>query len=67
MCYTSGTTGRPKGVMLSHDSCLASTHLFMYRSNFNYNYQRGSMRRVTYLPLSHVLGFCYDMIGGIAI
>ena len=48
--YTSGTTGRPKGVMLSHRNILANAHSAMpyfpiYRED----------RMLSFLPLSHML------------
>ncbi|MFD2858053.1 AMP-dependent synthetase/ligase [Seohaeicola zhoushanensis] len=57
MVYTSGTTGPPKGAMLTHRNIIYST----------YNYARtvGSDRRrinaVGYLPLCHAAERCYSM------
>ncbi|KAJ1552375.1 Long chain acyl-CoA synthetase 7 peroxisomal, partial [Cladochytrium tenue] len=55
ICYTSGTTGLPKGVMLSHGNMLAFT------AGMNENYSRGRFSGVSgddvymsYLPLAHV-------------
>lgn len=49
LVYTSGTTGRPKGAMLSHETILFSTTLLE---------QIGRMREtdetISYLPLAHI-------------
>ena len=52
LVYTSGTTGNPKGVMLSHDNliwgaCCANTFLAQEMDLSN-------EKVVSYLPLSHV-------------
>jgi len=48
--YTSGTTGTPKGVMLSHKNILAS--VLTMRENFS---QSSSLKALSVLPLSHIL------------
>ncbi|MBU0516349.1 MAG: AMP-binding protein, partial [Proteobacteria bacterium] len=51
--YTSGTTGNPKGVVISHGRHLAAVYTIIDR------YPRlaeGPHRTVVYLPLCHVLG-----------
>ena len=57
LVYTSGTTGAPKGVMLSHDNLLftAKTMSKLYDLNLN-----GQERNVSYLPLSHVAASMMD-------
>jgi len=49
ICYTSGTSGRPKGVMLSHDNILANVQaiiaLYIARAEDSF---------LSFLPLSHM-------------
>ena len=47
--YTSGTTGEPKGVMLSHENIYTNTTSALTRIVINKNYQLLSL-----IPLSHV-------------
>ena len=49
--YTSGSTGNPKGVMLSHSNLLASMSALINIANF-----KEKDRYIGYLPLAHVLG-----------
>ncbi|MBT7950357.1 MAG: long-chain fatty acid--CoA ligase [Gammaproteobacteria bacterium] len=61
--YTSGTTGRPKGVMLSHrnilSNCFSALQVFNVRPKYVY---------LSFLPLSHTLertvGYYLPMMGG---
>merc|ERR1712110_1202133 len=57
LVYTSGTTGNPKGVMLSHDN-VVWTAMVAIR---NYGLQKGNFRVLSYLPLSHVAGQMFDI------
>jgi long-chain-fatty-acid--CoA ligase ACSBG len=56
LSYTSGTTGPPKAVMLSHDACIVSTRNLCSVIPFG-----PDERAVCYLPLSHIAG-AIDMI-----
>ena len=56
LVYTSGTTGNPKGVMLSHDNIVfeCKTAIHSYKMNPH-------CRILSYLPLSHVAGQMFDI------
>lgn len=51
LLYTSGTTGNPKGVMLSHDNMI-----FVADAAYEINRAAGRVRTMQVLPLSHVYG-----------
>ncbi|RED64705.1 long-chain-fatty-acid--CoA ligase [Cohnella lupini] len=51
--YTGGTTGRPKGVMLTHANLLANT---LQLSNWCYRLEQGKESYLAALPLFHVFG-----------
>lgn len=52
--YTSGTTGNPKGVMLSHDNYVWTSRTFEDPDVNRLKEQKLPIRYVSYLPLSHV-------------
>ncbi|XP_065883897.1 long-chain-fatty-acid--CoA ligase ACSBG2-like [Dysidea avara] len=54
--YTSGTTGNPKGVMLSHDNFTWSAMAFLETIGFG-----TAKSTVSYLPSSHMIGTFADM------
>ena len=51
LLYTSGTTGNPKGVMLSHDNMI-----FVADALYERNASVGQIRSLSVLPMSHVFG-----------
>ena len=58
LVYTSGTTGNPKGVMLSHDNYTWLATNVSTRLKFDHP----SPRQVSFLPLSHVAAQYADLI-----
>ena len=67
LVYTSGTTGNPKGVMLSHDNFifggLAITGDIMNKLPESAEIDPHETKIVSYLPLSHIAGLTCDLIG----
>lgn len=57
LVYTSGTTGPPKGVMLSHDNLTFTARTLVE----HYKLKWGDERLVSYLPLSHVAANIMDI------
>ena len=58
LVYTSGTTGQPKAVMLSHDNLTFTAKAI----NIVYGFRdKGLERNVSYLPLSHVAASMMDL------
>ncbi len=58
ICYTSGTTGRPKGAVLTHANLLASSEAVALAWRWT-----ASDRLVLALPLFHVHGLCVGLHG----
>ena len=50
LVYTSGTTGPPKGCMLSHENFLSTTRMYAEQLNFTHEHSM-----FQFLPLAHVL------------
>ncbi len=58
LMYTSGTTGRPKGVVLSHSNLLAGG----YNVSLGHQLNAGD-RALCVLPLYHINGLCVTLFG----
>jgi len=66
VCYTSGTTGNPKGVMLTHQSVIAS--ICAVQMQMGDHRIMSSDTLISFLPLAHMLERCCEnamyMMGG---
>mmetsp|Transcript_17801 Transcript_17801/g.43577 ORF Transcript_17801/g.43577 Transcript_17801/m.43577 type:complete len:1129 (-) Transcript_17801:373-3759(-) len=60
LVYTSGTTGKPKAVMLSHDNVIFEISAGSREFDFMGSSAQPE-RQLSYLPLSHVAGFDADI------
>eukprot|EP00924_Labyrinthula_sp_SR-Ha-C_P013681 augustus_masked-scaffold_5-processed-gene-10.56-mRNA-1 protein AED:0.01 eAED:0.01 QI:0/-1/0/1/-1/1/1/0/746 len=57
--FTSGTTGKPKAVMISHDNFYYMS-LLLHRLLPEKLWEKPVIRMVSYLPLSHIAAFILD-------
>jgi len=64
--YTSGTTGNPKGVLLSHDNMIYTGDM-VKKNVITEVPPNGEHRIVSYLPLNHVAGQMLDIIAPLSI
>ncbi|XP_037972820.1 long-chain-fatty-acid--CoA ligase 5 isoform X2 [Plutella xylostella] len=66
VCYTSGTTGMPKGVMLTHENVVASLCSVIMQLGEHRPSKHDVM--ISFLPLAHMLERCCEnalyMVGG---
>ncbi|XP_072395967.1 long-chain-fatty-acid--CoA ligase 5 isoform X3 [Diabrotica undecimpunctata] len=58
ICYTSGTTGNPKGVMLTHENIVASMSAVILQ--FGDHKLRNNDILISFLPLAHMLERCCE-------
>lgn len=66
ICYTSGTTGNPKGVMLTHQNAIAAICSVIMQMGDHALSSKDTM--ISFLPLAHMLERCCEngmyMVGG---
>nr|XP_033328290.1 long-chain-fatty-acid--CoA ligase 1 isoform X3 [Megalopta genalis] len=66
ICYTSGTTGNPKGVMLTHQNVMAGVCAVLLQLGEHKPSNKDTM--ISFLPLAHMLERCCEngmyMVGG---
>ncbi|CAG2121815.1 unnamed protein product, partial [Medioppia subpectinata] len=68
--YTSGTTGNPKAVCISHKSLMASLKVLLSNTTDDMSDGVDNHSYMSYLPLAHILGFTFEMFllfGGVRI
>ncbi|EMP39048.1 Long-chain-fatty-acid--CoA ligase 5, partial [Chelonia mydas] len=53
VCFTSGTTGNPKGAMLTHENVVANTAAFLKSTETTFDCKTSDIS-VSYLPLAHM-------------
>lgn len=65
LLYTSGTTGRPKGCILSNDYCLMLADWYMNEGGY-VRFEPGRTRILTPLPMFHMNALCCSSMAMIA-
>lgn len=59
ICYTSGTTGNPKGVMLTHENIVAGVCAVLLQLGEHRPTNKDCM--MSFLPLAHMLEKCCEV------
>ncbi|GBG28557.1 Long-chain-fatty-acid--CoA ligase ACSBG2, partial [Hondaea fermentalgiana] len=67
LVFTSGTTGMPKAVMVSHDNILFESYCVVDRGVSPVGTTDEPERIISFLPLSHVAGMMVDIISPIVV
>lgn len=62
LLYTGGTTGLPKGVMLSHENIVSDVLNILYMNKDRYGEGLGREATLAVLPLCHTFGFTVAMV-----
>lgn len=62
LLYTGGTTGLPKGVMLTHDNIVSDVLNICYMNKDSYSESLGREATLTVLPLCHTFGFTVSIV-----
>jgi acyl-CoA synthetase (AMP-forming)/AMP-acid ligase II len=65
LLYTSGTTGRPKGCIISNDYCLRLADWYMSEGGY-VRFEPGTTRILTPLPMFHMNALCCSAMAMIA-
>jgi len=66
LLYTGGTTGLPKGVMLSHENIVSDVLNIVYMNKVRYGEGLGREATLAVLPLCHTFGFTVAIVSLIA-
>jgi long-chain acyl-CoA synthetase len=62
LLYTGGTTGLPKGVMLTHDNIVSDVLNILYMNKARYSEGLGREATLAVLPLCHTFGFTVSIV-----
>jgi len=63
LCYTGGTTGTPKGVMLTHYNCVVNN----FQKIITWKLREAGETLLIYLPMTHIYGLNWCLNTGIGI